>query len=918
MKKIVSLFIVILLTVMAGIFLYPKWKKSQSAEAWAFIPENALLVAEILSPLDWLNVNRSKPVWSTLASLPYSKRLLSRLDSLQAASGSINRTVADFLRNRQVTLSAHVTARDDFDYLFYVPLNDPSDRLWLDSLLNRFGHHPAYNTSSHVFQGKQITEIRVKSQRGLVFSYMIHDQYLVGSYTPFLVEEAIRSISDKHLLANRWDEWNRLAKTSPNSARLYVNMTRLSQAASVFTQPNQSDYWRTLSTVAESGVLSIQSEPEQIRLSGRIRSSQQENQAQWLDIFKDQAGRPMRMRHLIPEETVVLFRYSFQNARRLFDALDQYAQTEDPTWIRHRKEVRNTYDIQLSPLYDWVGEEIALGLLEGPSANTHRLLWVEARDPDRAISQLSTVAGRAERMNGGTAYLERYAGTTIRQIGISEFPSSAFGSLFIGFDQCYYAPVKGYIIFANQALILKQLLDQITKGEVWSNSVRHRSLLQQAKPEANFSVYFRTPAAWNLMMDNLSPHWQEQFIQQSTLIRSFDEVTLQLVRRNGFYETDLVLHHPNDPLLAAGNQFLINQRVKFNRPLQSQVFVVKNPVDQRTEMLVQDDAHQLHFISGSGEKIGQKPLDSPIVSGIYQADLYQNGDQQFVFATKHRLCLLNRKGQWVPGFPLALPDNAQLHTLTVLDYDKSREYRFLVSDTGGNLYMFDKTGALQEGWQPRVLGYSLSAPVRHVRVQDRDYLIATQENGVIHVLNPKGESYAGFPVVLKAQMSSPVFAQEGSSAENTELTLLTDYGELLQINLLGRIKSREQLARQSGENTFRLCPDTGGKSWLVIRRTPEKVTLLGNHSSIFFEKGVEPSQTVICQYYDFGNHRKVISLTQPLQQHTLLCDAQGNLIGNRPVDNQFPISVMYSEIFNKLLVFRASGDEAGIWTIKIR
>jgi hypothetical protein len=522
-------------------------------------------------------------------------------------------------------------------------------------------------------------------------------------------------------------------------------------------------------------------------------------------------------------------------------------------------------------------------------------------------------------MNGGTAYLERYAGTTIRQIGIPEFPSAAFGSLFTGFDQCYYAPLKGYIIFGDQVSTLKQLLDQVATGEVWSNSIRHRSLLQQAKPEANFSVYFRTSSAWNLMLDNLSSHWQEQFIQQSASIRSFEEVTLQLVRRNDFYETDLVLQHPIDPsLTAAGNQFLIHQRVKFNQPLQSQVFVVKNPVDQRTEMLVQDDAHQLHFITGAGEKLGQKLLDSPIVSGIYQADLYQNGDQQFVFATEHRLCLLDRKGHWVPGFPLALPDDAQLRTLTVLDYEKSGEYRFLISDTQGKLYMFDKTGALQEDWQPRVLGHSLSAPVRHVRVQGQDYLIVTQENGVISVLTSKGEFYAGFPLALKAQMSSPVFIREGTNAENTELTLLTDYGELLQINLLGQIKSREQLARPSGETTFRLCLETSGKSWVIMRRSPEKVTLLDNHLSMLFEKGVESSQTVICQYYDFGTHRKIFALTQPLLRHTLLCDAQGNLIGNHPVDNQFSVSVMYSELFNKLLIFRASGDEAGIWTIKIR
>ena len=141
---------------MAGVFFYQKWKTSQSAQAWAFIPQNAVLIAEIQSPLEWLKANQSSPAWSTLAALPYSQKLMVRLDSLR----TISPQVADFLKSRQITLSAHVTARDDFDYLFYIPLG-PSDRLWLKDVLGQLEKHPAYHTSYHQFQGKQIAEISV-------------------------------------------------------------------------------------------------------------------------------------------------------------------------------------------------------------------------------------------------------------------------------------------------------------------------------------------------------------------------------------------------------------------------------------------------------------------------------------------------------------------------------------------------------------------------------------------------------------------------------------------------------------------------------------------------------------------------------------------------------------------------------------
>ena len=231
MKKTFRLFIVILLTVTA-MFFYQKWKTSHSAQAWAFIPQNAILIAEIHSPLEWLKINQSTPAWSTLAALPYSQKLLGRLDSLRTISSQL----AAFLKNRQVTLSAHVTARDDFDYLFYIPLG-PSDQLWLKDLFRQLESNPAYHTSYHHFQGKQIAEISVRSQSSTVFSYLIHNDYLVGSYTPFLVEDAIRSMDDKGLLVNRQAPWKQLEKSSDSSEkapRLYVNMTRLSQALGIY------------------------------------------------------------------------------------------------------------------------------------------------------------------------------------------------------------------------------------------------------------------------------------------------------------------------------------------------------------------------------------------------------------------------------------------------------------------------------------------------------------------------------------------------------------------------------------------------------------------------------------------------------------------------------------------------------------
>jgi hypothetical protein len=922
LKKTIRLFIVTLLAIAVGFLAYQWWKSRQPTDAWVFIPDHAALILEVHSPLDWLKANQTKASWATLAALPYSQTLLQRLDSLQKVGKATSHSIEDFLQHKQVTISLHFTARDDFDYLFYVPLGGLTEPLWLDGWLKKFQQNPAYQTSAHSFQGLTITEIKASQNNNLIFSYIIHQNYFIGSYTPFLVEDAVRTIGNKNLLSNRWDEMKRSTQPLNHSeaiVQMHVNMARMGQWASVFTTPGQVNYFQNLPHLAQSGLFSLQSDKDQIRLNGRLHTHEDEQEADWLDIFKNQPARAMRLSNLIPNEATVLYHWGFEEARRLRDALARYNAKHDTTTIRRQVEVREKYGVRLNLLYDWVGREMAMGLLETNEATANRLIFVEAKDLDKAISQLSDLTLQVDRQNNSMPYVEHYAGTSIRQVGIPELPACIFGSLFEGFPQCFYITLKGYVIFSNHPSPIKKLLDDVAAGNVWNNSIKQKSLLQQTSPEANFSLFVNTTNAWNLLLQNVSPHWRELLTANSPALRSFEQVSLQVIHRSNFHETMFTFRHPNDQaLLAAENQFLINQRIKFNSPLRTQAFVVKNAEDQSNEILVQDEGNALHFISGAGKKIGQKVLDSPIVSEIYQVDAFKNGELQFLFATENQLHLIDRKGVLLTGFPVSLPDSAQLQTLSVVDYDKSKDYRFVLSDKQGNIYMFDKTGSPLDGWKPKSLGYSLSAPVQHVRVRDRDYLIATQTNGAIQVLNRKGESYPNFPIQLKAKLSSPVLINEGMSSETTILTTVTQQGELLQVDLAGNIKRREQLYRPDRETTFQLCREANGKGWAVLRQSEKKIALLGNPPTVFFEKESQSSRRVSCQYYDFGTNRSVFALTFPDQKQTLLYEANGKMIGNRAIESQFPVGIKYSEAFHKLLIFRASGYESGIWTVKVR
>src|SRR5690606_12694371 len=106
------------------------------------------------------------------------------------------------------------------------------------------------------------------------------------------------------------------------------------------------------------------------------------------------------------------------------------------------------------------------------------------------------------------------------------------------------------------------------------------------------------------------------------------------------------------------------------------------------------------------------------------------------FATDKSLYIIDRKGEYIPGYPLAL--GYTVDQVNVIDYDKSKNYRFLLSDNVGNIFMYDKNGKNLEGWGPRSMDYQLACPPDHMRVRAKDIIFALEENGVLKAMTRRG------------------------------------------------------------------------------------------------------------------------------------------------------------------------------------
>jgi hypothetical protein len=157
------------------------------------------------------------------------------------------------------------------------------------------------------------------------------------------------------------------------------------------------------------------------------------------------------------------------------------------------------------------------------------------------------------------------------------------------------------------------------------------------------------------------------------------------------------------------------------------------------ELLIVDNFHALYLIDAKGRRIWKKRISEPPVTPLYRVDALRNGKFQVLFASAHYLHLLDRKGNYLAGFPMKLP-SAPTSPLSLIDYDGRRDFRVLVACGDRRIYCFTLNGARPEGFAPPVVANDVKLGIRHVRAGASDFLIAIDNEGKIYCFNRKGAS----------------------------------------------------------------------------------------------------------------------------------------------------------------------------------
>ncbi len=846
MKSRAFVYTVVLIGVLAGgAYLYTRYAQKKAINVWNIIPQQVVAVFEpgtCTSCLDELTGSSLWPVFKPL--------LLRRYDT----GGLTAWVVQQIVREEGWLTSMHITGKNNFDFVFYWPAGK-SVYEWFPA--------KGMQAQERMYQGVRITEYRWKDE---VFSVITLGDFMVGSSTPYLVEDVIRTYASEGQLAFSVQAASlaTIPRVQRDAGNLYINMQAAAAWLNCFPE-------HTLDIMPAGSVAAwdIRQTPENITLNGFTLTA---GGTDYLQLF--QSFRPVTFSHKmwVSERTLVVFHQGITEGTHFFESRYRAQQVA-------LDSLAALTGVNLKTMYSGLGPELSVCLLEKPAGLFTRVVIFDTKKPEEWFNLFNKLSNAAERDD--TLYAERYGEYLLREIKIPEIPGKLFGSLASGFERTYFTKAGKTFLMAPSPVVLKQFLDDIDRELVLGKSLAFNQFLESTLLESSLSIYVHASGLLGLVAPYLSKPWQEWYRTHQNECSKWGFSSLQFSHLNNSFYTQLCVSTvTGKQATATGSSSAIQAHMPTG--LYPTLFLAENHLTRQNDVVVYDSSGRLRYLSPDGKEQWSIAVNGQVTLANRQIDFLANGKLQLAFVTPGQLHVADRLGNYVSPYPLSIP---VLHPefFEVVDYDNSKRYRFLITDESGNIWMFDKQGVNLDGWKPLRAGERLSAPARHYRIHGKDFIVALRRDGLALVFNRRGELLKGFPLDLNARPAGDVFLEMGTGVANSVFICVSRDGVKTGFTTEGKVVIREPLVKTTVTDRFWQVNEQSGKGYLIVRQSPVRLTLLDEKGKELVVNDFTGNNPVKVKYYNLGSGKIYYTVTDQAQQLTYLYDAQGTMLTSAPL-----------------------------------
>jgi hypothetical protein len=503
---------------------------------------------------------------------------------------------------------------------------------------------------------------------------------------------------------------------------------------------------------------------------------------------------------------------------------------------------------------------------------------VGLNDPLTAEIYLKKLASKS-----GSRFVQHYGSHTIRKLSIPGFLKHLYGDLFGGIRYYYYTILGDYAVFANSSAALVQLIQYTETGKTLDLNENFKGFSDNLADRANLSMILKLRSLMGMSDRYLTKKAALQVIDHDGLLNNFQGLAVQYSRDGSLFYTNFYLRYNQrykEENLALWKTVLRDEIV--GKP-----FLVKDHNTRHYDVIVFDKGKRMYLINPEGKVLWVKRLSDLPISRIYQVDYYKNGKIQFLFNTAHHVYLIDRKGNFVKGYPYRLLP-AATNGLSLFDYTKRRDYRILIAQADKQVYDYSIKGNQVRGWvKPRMKNIVLQKVVR-LLANNKDYILITDINGDVKIVNRRGVQR----IYLNGKINKARHSTYYVNKTNSKGIILTTNreGKLVYISSRGRLQKTD-FGKFSSEHYFLYEDFNGDFSRDFIFVDHKSLKVYDRFKKLLFHYDFPSDISVQPEFFTLGRKQKVLGIVASGEKTIYLFDKEGNILISSGLTGETPFTV---------------------------
>ncbi len=825
MRRVVisSFLTLVILALVAAAYFYFQRYSIVSTDPVNAVPANAVFFIEAKGTKNILKKLSAENLWSSiLSSDSTADNNLKLFDSAMSSNDAAKET----WENKTIFLSAHLTKANSIDYLYVT--NVPSE--WSDEKNERFisdAFHTTSPFSKRVYENVTVHELTVSPDQH--FSFAVSKGVFIGSFTSFLIDDAIRQLKSGTSVSKS-KAFTKILKKSDakTAATVYINYISLREFFTAFTSGGNTELINGIGSFARWSKLDATILHNGLLFHGLSSSV---DTADFISSLNGQQPQRIDMTEIIPARTALFIHIGLSDYSKYYHHLLSNSVYFDPE--NKRKEtiraIGKKFDVDLEKnLTGWIDNEIALVVTESGSSAFGNSCYacIKAKDIEQAsasLLQIQTVVNK----NSGAGKPEEYRKHTLGFINLTGLVPLFYSNLFSNVNKFYFTSAGKYIVIANQAAALRSFIDDFEDDKTLSDEAAFKNVSRNAERSSNFYLYVNLVRAKNIFRHYASDDLNARIDKNRTLLNTFSSFTFQLMNRNDVFATTAQFLQATEKV----NDANLLWSTQLDTLVTMAPFILTNAETKDKFIMVQDEGNMLYMIDDAGNIAWKKPLPEKIISGFHIVDANRNGQQQILFNTASQLYQLDLTGNDYGNFPIHLPALAT-NGCEVFDFDGSKNYKIFIACKNRMIYTYEISGKPMSGWLFNQPVSEVTKPIQNFKVLDKDYILIHNSNGAVFLLDKKGTIRLALKQTYIGK-NSTFSLMPGDSADAAHLVTTDTTGRILNIYFNGTVKSKSYLP-MSSDHAFTLADADGDGKPDYVFLDHHQLNVMRDDSSLIY------------------------------------------------------------------------------------